>query len=412
MRTFLRSRGIRLIAALAIATGTAGVASLTALSTTQASADPASVTGYVGVGADVTQDFFDSLSGADGANSPTAQFFTPITSSSATDDEVIDSYDAFPAGGSTLNPGCITTKFGGPSFDRPNSSTAGITALFDAVTDVGWENSSGTCTHATVNVEGEIDFARSARGPKTSGSTLTFIPYGRDGLGILVYDPTGTIGTSANPLTTANLQTIYSSTTGTSTIDGSPVEGCLTITGSTPRSNLESAIGVSDSTAGAEASLDGCGQIQQNSGNAFYTFAATLGTTDAVIPISSGDWIAQADGNAVDESNTARSKGLTLASITDGSNALGSPFTGSIPSLKPSTTYYTSSSYGYNLYTVLPTSKVSGENEDFGLASLFVGASSALCSTTFQNQMHNDYGFDLLSGSEGTCGTTTQTGNG
>lgn len=409
MRTFLRNRGIRLIAALAIATGTAGVASLTALSTTQASADPASVTGYVGVGSDVTQDFFDSLSGADGANSPTATFYTPLTSSSGTDNEVIDSYDAFPAGGSTLNPGCITTEFGGPSFDRPNSSTAGITALYDAVTDVEWENSSASCTHATVNVEGEIAFARSARGPKTSGSTLTFIPYGRDGLGILVYDPTGTIGA----LTTANLQTIYSSTTGTSTIDGSPVEGCLTITGSTPRSNLESAIGVSDSTAGAEAALDGCSQIQQNSGNAFYTFASTLGTsTDAVIPISAGDWIAQANGRAVDQSNTARSKGLTLASITDGSNALGSPFSGTAPNLVPSTTYYSSTSYGYNLYTVVPTSKISGESEDFGLVSLFVGSSSALCSSTFQTQMHDDFGFDVLSGSEGTCGTTTQTGNG
>jgi hypothetical protein len=409
MRTFLRNRGIRLIAALAIASGTVGVASLTALSTSQASADPASVTGYVGVGADVTQDFFDSLSGADGASSPTATFYTPITSSSTTDDEVIDSYDAYPAGGSTLNPGCITTKFGGPSFDRPNSSTAGIGALCDAVTDTGWENASASCTHATVNVEGEIDFARSARGPKTAGSTLTFIPYGRDGLGILVYDPTGTIGA----LTTANLQTIYSSTTGTSTIDGSPVEGCLTITGSTPRSNLESAIGVSDTTAGDEASLDGCSQIQQNSGNAFYTFASTLGaSTDAVIPISAGDWIAQANGRAVDESNTARSKGLTLASINDGGTALGSPFSGTAPNLVPSTTYYQSTDYGYNLYTVLPTSEVSGNDENFALASLFVGSSSALCSSTFQTQMHSDYGFDVLQGSEGSCGTTTQTGNG
>ena len=64
MKPFLRNRSIRLAASLAIVLGTAGVASLTALSTTQASADPASVTGYVGVGSDVTQDFFDSLSGA------------------------------------------------------------------------------------------------------------------------------------------------------------------------------------------------------------------------------------------------------------------------------------------------------------------------------------------------------------
>ena len=36
------------------------------------------------------------------------------------------SFDAFPAGGATVNPGCVTTLTGWPSFDRPNSTTNGI----------------------------------------------------------------------------------------------------------------------------------------------------------------------------------------------------------------------------------------------------------------------------------------------
>ncbi len=406
MRTFLRNRGIRLAAALAIVTGTAGVASLTALSTTQASADPASVTGYVGVGADVTQDFFDSLSGAAAPDSTTTQFFTPLASSSATDTRVIQSFDAFPAGGSTVNPGCVTTKFGGPSFDRPNSTTNGIAALLAAINGTGWENTSASCTNAEVNVTGQIDFARAARGPKTTGTTLTFVPYGRDGVAYLYFDHGDN---DINSLTTAQLKSIYSSSTGSTTIGGDSVEGCLTITGSSPRSNLETAIGVSDTVAEAEAVQDGCDQIQQNSGNAFYNFASSLPAgTDAIIPISTGDWIAQANGFAVDESANARSNGLDLGIVSDVSSS--KPYSGTPGSEVPNSTYY-QSAYGYDLYTVLPTSKLSGVLEDHGLVSLFVGSGSSLCATSFQNQMHSDFGFDLLTGSEGTCGSTTTTGN-
>ncbi len=411
MKPFLRNRSIRVAAALAIVMGTAGMASLTALST-QAQADPTAVSGYVGVGADVTQDFFDSLSGASAPDSTTTQFFTPLASSSATDNRIIQSFDAFPSGGSTLNPGCITTKFGGPAFDRPNSSTNGISALVAAINGTGWENptASQSCTHAEVSMTGQIDFSRAARGPKSTGSLLTFIPYGRDAVGVLVFDH----GDGAlNNLTTAQLKSIYSSSTGTTSIGGDTVEGCLTITGSSPRSNLETAIGVSDTVAEGEAQQDSCDQIQQNSGNAFYSFASALPSgTDAIIPISSGDWIAQNNGVAVDESNTARSAGLTLASITDGSTALGQPFTGSGTSLLPNTTYYQDGSYGYNLFTVVSTNEITVGQTLYnkGLVSLFVGSGSSLCATSFQKQM-NTFGFDDLQASEGTCGSTSTEGD-
>ena len=76
----------------------------------------------------------------------------------------------------------------------------------------------------------------------------------------------------------------------------------------------------------------------------------------------------------MDESATARSNGVTLGSVNDGGTVLGLPFTGSGTSLAPNTTYYQSTSYGYNLYTVLPTDVLSGFNEDTSLVDLFTTA--------------------------------------
>jgi len=406
MKSFLRTRGTRLAAVLAIATGTAGLASLSALTTSSAQADPVSTSAYVGVGADVTQDFFSSLSGASAPNSATTTFYIPLSSGASSNNKTIQSFDAFPAGGTTVTPGCITTKLGGPSFDRPNSTTNGIAALTAAINNTGWENTSATCTGSLVNVTGQIDFARAARGPKNTGGPLTYVPYGRDAVAYLYFDHGDGV---LNSLTTAQLQSIYTSTTGTTAIGADEVEGCLPISGSSPRTNLEGAIGVTDAVAGAEAIAAGCASIQQNSGNAFYAAVNSLPSgTDAIIPISTGDWIAQANGLAVDESNTARSNGYDLGIISDVSNK--QPYIGTIPNLRPNTTYY-QSTYGYNLYTVLQTSLLSGLNENRGLVGLFVGSTAALCQSAFQTQM-NAFGFDDLTSAEGTCGATSTTGSG
>ena len=391
--------------AIALASGTAGLATLVSI-TSNAQADPSFVSAYAGVGADVTQDVYAGLSGASPAPpSPVVNWNTPLHSSGATNNRTIDSFDANPLGGTTSNPGCVTTKLGGPSFDRPNSTTAGLAALLAAQTGSGFLNSSASCTGTAVNTVGQIDFARAARGPKTSGTTLTFIPFARDGLGVVYFDhSTGHIAS----LTTAQLTALYSSSTGTSTIGGDTVFACLTISGSTPRSNLEAAIGVSDSTANTAANAAGCNNLIQNSANSFYSFASGLSLgSDAVVPISSGSWISQANGLAVDRSNLARAGGADLAAI----DSLGKPYSGSAPSELPNTTYYQSAQYGYNVYTVVPTSKLSGFTQDAALESLFVGSGSSLCSSLEQGIVNN-FGFDSLTGTEGTCGSTTQTGNG
>ncbi len=405
MRQLTRRRSIRVATAVAVVSGTAGLASLTAL-TTSAQADPSFTTAYAGVGADVTQDVYAGLSGASPAPpATTTHFYLPLASSGATNSKTIDSFDASPAGGTTVNPGCITTKLGGPSFDRPNSTTAGIGALLAAVNGTGWQNSSASCTGAPVNVTGQIDFARAARGPKSSGTTLTFVPFARDGLGVLYYDHgTGHLAS----LTTAELSALYSSSTGTSTIDGDTVYACLTLSGSTPRSNLEAAIGVSDSTANTAANAAGCNNIQQNSGDSFYTFASTLPAgSDAVIPISSGSWIGQANGVGrgplVVGSGRRRGPGRhrRAGQALHGHGALRVAQHHLLPVVP----------YGYNVYTVLPTAKITGFTKDAALVSLFVGSSASLCDSTEQGIV-NTFGFDSLTVAEGTCGSTTTTGNG
>jgi hypothetical protein len=406
MKAVAALKGVRMAAVAAVATGTLGVASLI-VATGPAQADPASTTAFVGVGADVTQDLYAAYTGASpapGYSTATTNFYTPLHSSAATDNYTIASFDAQPFGGTTVSPGCITTKTGGPSFDRPNSTTAGITALLDSINNVKWENSSGSCTNATVSVTGQIDFARAARGPKTSGTTLTFIPFARDGLGVLYFDHgNGHLAT----LTTAELTNLYSQSTGQATINGDTVDACLPIAGSTPRSNLETAIGVSDATAQIAAAAVGCSAITQNSGNSFYTFASGLApTVDAVIPISSGSWESQANGVAVDRSNNARANGVDLAAI----DSLGQPYTGTAPNEVPNTTYYQSTVYGYNINTVLPTTDVSGAFQNAALESLFVGSGSSICATSAQTTAHT-FGFDSLTVSEGTCGSITTQGN-
>ena len=139
--------------------------------------------------------------------------------------------------------------------------------------------------------------------------------------------------------------------------------------------------------------------------------------TDAIIPISAGDWIGQANGYDVDESGSARTAGLTLGSVTDGSTVLGEPFTGTAPNLLPNTTYYQDTSYGYNIYTVIPTNVLTGgSHPDNNLISLFTNTATspannaAICQSGIQSEI-NLFGFDSLTAAEGSCGSTTQKGN-
>jgi hypothetical protein len=419
----------RVIACLALASGTLGVTSLVTAGGS-AQADPAWTTGFVGVGADVTQDLWAAYSGASpapGLGQSNTTFYTPLNAGSSENFLTVSSYDANPPGQPTTTAGCIITKAGGNAWDRPNSSTEGINALEDSVTGTAWEGSP-TCTGAPgQNITGQVSFARSARGVKTAGTNLTFIPYDRDALGVLVYTPTA--GSPLANLTEAEQASLYTSASGSEVINGVTVYACLTISGSTPRTNLESALGISDSQATAAAvaadssNVSGglCPTIVQNSGNAFYSAVSGLTSGQgAVIPISSASWESQSNDVALDRSATARSNGVDLADITNASSVnLGQPYiSGTIGSGPhagtsgevPNPTYYGDTSFGYNVYTVVPTRNITaGLNFSAPLNALFVGTGSSLCSAAAQSTAH-DFGFLSLSGS--TCGSTGTTGNG
>jgi hypothetical protein len=419
LKSFLHLRSVRVATALAIASGFAGTVGLVATTTpvTQAGADPTSTTALVGVGADVSEDLYNALAGEAPNPGPgvTPIFYTPLHSSAATNSVTLASFDANPQGGTTLTPGQITTKTSGPAFDRPNSSSAGTLALDDSVTGNPYNNTTSDSIGPVV-ISGQVDFARTAKGVTNAGSDLTWIPFARDALGILYYND-GTAPSSPVKLTASQLAALYTSSTGKAVINGVTVYACLPISTSSPVSNLAKTLGISSTAEQTAATAAGCNgtaqNIQQNSGNSFVA-GLPAGASYAVIPISSGSWIGQANGVGYDRSATARADGVDLADITNASSVdLGQPYTVVAGKEKPSTTYYQDSAWGYNLSTVVPTSKISGFRANAAIEDLFVGASSELCSSTGQDAQAtvNLFGFDTLSGSEGTCGSITTEGD-
>lgn len=400
-------------ALMALLVGGTGLAGLAQLMDGPAHADPAyasTAANMVGVGSDTIQDVFDAYTGADPypafTNTATqkSNFFVPLHAA-GTNNAVVSSFDAIPAGGSASAPGCITTKLGGPSFDRPNGSSNGINALLATTGTTGWEASAATtCTNALVNVQGQIDFARSSRGAKTTGTTLTFIPMARDAVSFAYFDhSTGVVSS----LTTAQLNSLYSSPTGTITVGADTVKACLMQSGSGTRSFWESAIAVTDAQADAAATAAGCNGQEENGGNSFYTFASGLAAgTDAVIPFSAASWISQANGTALDRSATARTGGVDLGSITDGTTALGKPYTGTGSALSPSATFYASATYGRDTYAVVLTNKITGFTASKSLQGLFAGSTAAICQTDAANT-RTQYGFLAPTRA---CGDTSVTG--
>jgi len=403
----MRRKTASLVGALAIAGSGLGVAGLAATGTS-AHADPAFFASKVGVGSDTIQDVFDAYSGADPyPPASNAKYYVPLVSDSASKGWTVSSFDAIPAGGTPAAPGCITTKLNGPAFDRPNGSSNGITALTDSINGTAWQASTGSCTGAAVGITNQIDFARSSRGPKTTGSTLTFIPFARDGVSFAYFDhKTNNI----QNLTTAQLVALYSSSTGTITVGADTVDACIMQSGSGTRSFWETALGVTDAQVITAVTASGCGQgsEENNANGAFLTFANGLPSgTDAVIPFSAGSWAAQANGVSNDVSGNGRAAGIALGSI-DGT----APLTGSAPNLLPNSAFYGSTTYGRNVFVVVPTTKVSGSllQKDTALISLFANSTASICSTTAQATA-NRFGLDSLTAAEGTCGSTATTGN-
>jgi hypothetical protein len=392
------------------------------VATVPAGADPAFTTSYVGVGSDTIQDVMNALGGASPYPGGTAAstYYIPIHSSAATGSKSISSFDAIPQGGSASAPGCVTSKLGGPSFDRPNGSGNGIAALSHAVdpnpANNTWQAPTASCTGALVNVAGQIDFARSSRGPNnTTTNALTYIPFSRDGVSY-AYIKHGT--QDITQLTTAQLTALYNGGSGTINVGGDTVRACLAQTGSGTVSFFLGAIGVSVANAQTAATNSGCFTapgLEENGADSFLTKANSINVTDDyVIMFSAGSWISQANGVALDRSAAGRAGGVDLGNPDSIGGVGAKPYTGTAPNELPNPTFYnftsgtTVGTYGRNLYVVVPTNKI-GITGDAGLKSLFVGGSAAICAAGAQTTI-NTFGFLSLNGVVGTCGATTLTG--
>ena len=155
------------------------------------------------MGSDTTQDVLNALSGyapAPGLSAADSRYEPAIASNG----QQLLSFNALnpdPAGDT-----CITTKLGGPAFDRPNGSGNGREALSRAEDGTGW--GTAACTGAGVaDVGGQIDFARSSSGPASgdTGTDLTYSVLGRDAVSIAFYR-TGVAGNTIDPVTSTSSQ--------------------------------------------------------------------------------------------------------------------------------------------------------------------------------------------------------------
>ncbi len=432
----LRRRSVRLVGAGLLAATSLGVLGVVANVGT-VHADPAweeagSKGPRAGVGSDTIEAIFDAYTGEE-PYSPTtgnAIFYAPLHSSAATNNTPVQSFDAIDHanGGTSAAPGCIPTKINGPLFDRPNGSSNGITALNDANTGALWQASTGSCSPAT-SLTGQVDFARSSRGPKdTTGNNMTWIPFAEDGVAYAYFD--NNTGEAGN-LTTAQLQALYNGTTsagqpGPGQIalgNGHIVKACIMQAGSGTRSFWETALGVTDANVVTSTNATTCGsanEIEENSGNSFLARAQALGGTnvDYVIPMSAGAFASQANGAAIDQSANLRTAESTTPLSGLGEPDSVAPLTLSGGVFSPNTNYYqgigTTVHYNRNMYVVVWTTKLgpTSSGGDSVIKSLFSGSTSAICSTAAQNTAHT-FGFDSLTGTNGepTCGATTTTGN-
>ncbi|MGW3949903.1 substrate-binding domain-containing protein [Streptomyces sp. NPDC004752] len=206
-----------------------------------ASADPAAGDYRVlaGVGSDTTEDVVNGLGDSvDGG-------------------ATIASYNAT---GSTT----IKTRANGCVINRPNGSSAGITALNNDI-----DNKTGC-----------LDFARSSRGVQTAGTDLTWIPFASDKLTVAVRADSPLNGTTGLNVTTAQLKAIYECTQ--TTLNGNPVKPLIPQSGSGTRSFFLAQIG--------NPTLGSCvGQMQENNGEA-------LTSTEHIAPYSVAKYVSQTGG--------------------------------------------------------------------------------------------------------------------
>jgi hypothetical protein len=216
---------------VAVALGaTAACAATVAVTAGSATADPAQVAPYVAAGSNTIQAIDNYIAFVAGtANGKTFQSYD------ATD----PSTTAY-----ALTHTVIAPK--GVGYERPNGSGEGVAALSAGILHTVWPTDN-TVSNG-VDIAGQVDIARSSSGPSTSGTdltALTYVPLGRDALGVAVqcYDNVGPVAAATayansglGTLTKAQMTSIwdYSASgvnehAGTPTTSGAGTGGIATV---------------------------------------------------------------------------------------------------------------------------------------------------------------------------------------
>lgn len=276
-------------------------------------------------------------------------------------------------------------------YRRANGSGEGQAAIsraFDGGTWLKGCDAKGSST--TTKLTNKIQFARSSGGPKKPGtagnSQLTFIPFARDAVS---YAYSGSAATLGN----LSLDQIVGIYTGTiSTVGGITVAPYLPQAGSGTRSFfLTHVLGLTTEPT-FWATLP---TTQENN-------AADINVAGRLMPFSAANWIAQK--NAKQVNNTA------TASL--GSPDALAPFTGTAPTLSANPTFYSSTTYGRDVYNVVTTVSITSSSPKFDkdLYSLFV--SDGKTGKPFLRQgdaVTTAFGFSLIT--QGVNGSTTLKGD-
>lgn len=355
-----------------------------------AGADPKQLSSFAGFGSDTTQDIMNALAGEANGRS-----YTPIQSSAATGRRQITSWDA------TGSP-CVTPKAPGATMNRPNGSSAGRKVLSRAIDGTGYGDAS--CGAGAKPVGGLVDFARSSAGPSANdpGTALTYIPFGRDGVSFAYYANGVAPVTS---LTRAQLTSLF--TTGAQVIGGVNIIPCGIQTNSGTYqfwNTVTTATPSQENTATAACNSAGSGaRLQENDAAGLKAKGDAQVGSQVIVGFSAANFISQSNGVAA--SQLAAS--VDLGSVSDNGSGvnLGRPYQGTAPNTTPSATFYNDSTFGRNVYNVFDTARVTGFGSN-DLKSVFVGASSSICSASAQ-AIVNTFGFL----SSGSCGSTTLKGS-
>ena len=364
-----------------------------------ANADPQYTTGLVGVGSDTTQDVTNALAGF--APTPSGGIvangrFVPAIASNGQQLVSFDATNPDPVSTDT----CITSRPGGPLFQRPNGSTNGRAALSRASTAPSLTNRWGsTACGGLKDISGQFDFARSSSGPSSgdTGTDLTYSVLGRDAVSLAFYR-TGVATSTIDPVasasaqlktrwTRAELTALYTNTSAAGGIqvvtadDGStPVNvlPCAIQAGSGTQRFVLTAFGLNAGQETAATSvceaLGGTGRLQENDSTALKAKGDLAPpNTQVVVGFSVGAFVGKSNGVAGPNPQTDQVgvAAITNAVATGTAVPLGLGYSGTAPNLTPSSTFYSGVNFGRTIYNVIPTARIDSLFGNDGLKSMF-----------------------------------------